>query len=390
MTETLWQTSACHEAGTLDSPEKMAQRKNDHISICLTDDVESKVPNFDAIGLLPEAIPNFKLSDVQTEQSFLGKRFGLPILITGMTGGVERGRYINEVLAEAAQAFGIPIGLGSQKMMLADPGFRPLFDVRRVAPKAFVIGNLGLTCFNYGITVEDVARLVDDLELGGMAFHLNALQEALQPEGETDFSNLLGHLEKVCRILPCPVMVKEVGSGMTSSTVLQLARAGVSAIDVGGSSGTSWGYIEGRRGGALSQRLGEVFRNWGLTTPAALAQARMALGVAQTPGTDLGMADSHSGAGAIGRQKAPDLVATGGIRDGLQVAKAVASGATMVGIGLPFLKAVMAGGDDQQLAKKFVFDEIDFFAQGLRIAQFASGARCLDQLAARVVIPSRY
>ncbi len=390
MADSLAQSSGRHEGVTTpDSPEKMAQRKNDHISICLTKDVESKAPNFDSVSLLPEALPNFKLADVQTEQSFLGKRFALPILITGMTGGVERGRYINEVLADAAQTFGIPLGLGSQKMMLVDPGFKQLFDVRRAAPKAFVIGNLGLSCFNYGVSVDDVARLVDELELGAMAFHVNALQEAIQPEGETDFTNLAGHLERVCRALPCPVMVKEVGSGMTAATVLQLARAGVSAIDVGGASGTSWGYIEGQRGGVLSQRLGEVFRNWGLSTPAALAQALMALGVSETPGMGELKPLRDREVQSAGARKAPDLVATGGIRDGLQVAKAVASGATMVGIGLPFLKAVMAGGDDSQLAKKSVFDEIEFFAQGLRIAQFASGARSLDQLADRVVTPSR-
>ncbi len=350
-------------AETPDTPEKMVQRKNDHIDLCLSRDVESTGENFAADRLLPEAAPPFGLDDVNTSQKFLGHAFKRPLLITGMTGGVEKGQFINEVLALAAQEWGIPMGLGSQKMMLARSEFRPLFDVKKVAPQAFVIGNLGLASFNYGVKHSDVKRLVDELQLDAFAFHLNALQECIQPEGETRFHGLLTHLERACAELPVPVVVKEVGSGMTGETVRRLAEAGAVAVDVGGRSGTSWSAIEGMRGNSLEARLGELFRNWGWTTRQSLLDAAAVVGTLETK---------------------PELIATGGIRDGLQVAKAVARGAHMAGVGLPLFRAVMTHPEDREAALQSLQGELEFFDRGLRIAMFASGCLDLTHLAARV------
>ncbi len=377
----------------------MVRRKNDHIAICINEDVESRSETFDAVLLKPAAVPEFALDDVDTSVSFLGKTFSLPILITGMTGGVEQGRRINRDLAQGAAAFGIPMGLGSQKMMLSEPSFKPLFDVKRDVPDVFLIGNLGLSCFNYGVTLDDVARLIEELGLDAMAFHLNALQEAIQPEGETNFLGLLEHLERACRVLPCPVMVKEVGSGMCPQTVSKLASTGVAAIDVGGVSGTSWGYIEGRRGGRLENRLGETFRNWGHSTLRSLTAAHRCLhgslpsasGVGSTfgpPSLPGGMQPAISQQTYGGLRSPPLLVATGGIRNGLHVAKAVACGATMSGVGLPLLRAVLeSDGSDGTKGVNRLSEELEFFARGLRIAQFASGARTLGDLAARSCLP---
>ena len=392
-------------AQSLDTPELMSQRKNDHINICRDRDVESRSETFDAVLLAPEALPDFALAQVDTTVAFLGQTFAMPMLITGMTGGVERGRFINRRLAKSAAAWGIPMGLGSLKMMLASPERKPLFDVKRECPDVFLIGNLGINSFNYGVSVDDVCRLVDELGLDAMAFHVNALQEAIQPEGETNFNGALGRLEAVCKRVPCPVMVKEVGSGMSPETVVRLARAGVHAVDVGGASGTSWGFIEGCRGSSAEQRLGELFRNWGFSTVRSLVLGHQALEAcfaheSFVPSTIIPASwapPSHrkadplatspmpreSSSKALGR---PQLVATGGIRNGLQVAKAVACGATMVGVGLPFLRAVLAEvqGDGGAPCEDRLDEEIEFFARGLRIAQFACGARTLADLPGRL------
>lgn len=400
----------------------MVRRKNDHIALCLEQDVESRAASFDLIGLEPEAVPEFALADVDPSVEFLGRRFDLPLLITGMTGGVDRGRLVNGRLARVAAAWGIPMGLGSLKMMVASPERRALFDVKREVPGVFLIGNLGLNGFNYGITADDVRRLVDELGLDAMAFHVNALQEAIQPEGESNFRDLLVHLQRLCRVLPCPVMVKEVGSGMSAATVLRLAQTGVAAIDVGGASGTSWGFIEGCRGSSGDRRLGEVFRNWGLSTVHSLAAAADALGVHRrvasnvvaTPVTDpvSRVQDRHVGDPLQGASpsklkprepvasepaasggyrrlngQAPALVATGGIRNGLQVAKAVACGATMVGVGLPLLRAALSSSSQDAEEVSGLNEELDFFARGLRIALFACGARSLADLPQRAVVP---
>jgi isopentenyl-diphosphate delta-isomerase len=346
-----------------DTPERMELRKNDHIELCVSTDVESRPDRFERWQLLPEALPTFAFDALSTERTFLGRAFQMPILVTGMTGGVERGRFVNEVLATVAARRGIPMGLGSQKMMLVNPQYRELFDVKKSQPDVFVIGNLGLASFNYGVTVDQILSLVDALQLDAFAFHLNALQECIQPEGETNFAGLLPRLEEACRRLPVPVMVKEVGSGVTASTARRLVEAGVSALDVGGSSGTSWGLIEGLRGSSVQKRLGELFRNWGLTTAESLVEVSQAL---------------------EGAPQRPSLVATGGIRDGVQVAKAVALGASMVGVGLPFLRAIMRHPSSVDRAVEALDEEIAFFEQGLRIAMFASGCRNLEDLSARL------
>lgn len=368
-----------------DTPERMAKRKNDHIEICLHQDVESSGLTFDALRFRPEALPDFDLAEVDSSAEFLGERFSLPLLITGMTGGVDRGEFINRVLAQAASEIGIPMGLGSQKMMLANPGFKRLFDVRKVAPRAFLIGNLGLGCFNTGVKIDDVRRMVDDMGLNAMAFHLNALQESIQPEGETNFTGLLNHLEVACKTLGVPVMVKEVGSGVSADTALRLARAGVHALDVGGNTGTSWGFIEGQRGTEMDRRLGELFRNWGLSTPESLVEVLSVLRT-QKSATDAS-AGRRTPSSPRGERETiyPQVVATGGIRNGMHVAKAVAVGATMAGVGLPLLRCVLSGGDDEELAFNSVMTELEFFSRGLKIAQFVTGSKNLYELPAALM-----
>lgn len=344
-----------------DTPRQMAARKNDHIRICRDEDVEGFSKNLSKVELRPCAFPEMDVSEVDLSASLFGTSFLMPLLITGMTGGVEYGQKINEVLAMCAQKHGIPMGLGSQKMMLADPQTSKLFQVRSKAPRAFLIGNIGAVSLNYGVSADDIVRLVDTCELNAFAIHINALQECIQPEGERNFKNLFSVIETVVRRLPVPVMVKEVGVGLDARSAVRLAEIGVKAIDVGGQGGTSWSYIEGRRGDHMTERLGSLFRDWGTGTEQALINCADAL-----------------------KQKnlKPDLVATGGVRDGIHVAKLVGLGAQMAGVGLPlFRAAVMAiQQNDVEKAMADVESELEFFKRSLTIAMFCAGARSLENL----------
>lgn len=351
---------------SLDTPEQMASRKNDHIRICAESDVEStpSLPLFSAYELRSTALPECALCDISTQSEFLGQRFSLPLLITGMTGGVEKGEVINEVLSEAASRMRIPMGLGSQKIMLQRKESRKMFDVKARHPKLFVMGNIGASSLNYGVTLSDLQNLVDDLKLDAFALHLNPLQECIQPEGETNFSNLLRNIEKTVRALEVPVLVKEVGMGLDSESMRRLLECGVRAIDVGGLGGTNWSAIEGRRGNLETQRLGELFRHFGVRTDVALVR-----------GAEMKKQTRSN----------VELVATGGVRDGLQVAKAVALGASMAGVGLPLLRAVL-GGRTKEESLENVLREISFFEKSLRIAMLCSGARVLADLKDRIQI----
>ncbi|WP_161597586.1 type 2 isopentenyl-diphosphate Delta-isomerase [Fluviispira multicolorata] len=346
-----------------DTPELMVSRKNDHIRICQTEKIESDGTPFAKFRFIPEALPEIDFDEINLEQSFLNNTFSMPVLVTGMTGGIEKGQEINEAIALAAEKYNIPMGLGSQKMMIKDPKFKRLFDVRKIAPKLFVIGNIGAVSLNYGITLDDIQRLVDDLELGAFAIHLNALQECIQPEGERNFFQLLKKIENIAKNLSVPLIVKEVGSGISAETFKKLVSVGVSAVDVGGKGGTSWSAIEGLRADREGQRLGDLFKDWGLTTDDSLL--------------------SCSGLKNNLQYNVP-LIATGGIRNGLQVAKAVAVGATMVGVGLPLFKAAVSPQAGETPLES-VERELSFFKKSLSITMFCAGAQNLSQLSSRIV-----
>jgi len=347
-----------------DTPQRAAVRKQNHIDICSRDDVESVTQRPLNYYLEPEALPEFSAFDVDTKQSFLNRFFALPFLVTGMTGGVAEGQRINGILAQAAERWNIPMGLGSQKMMIKDPTYRRLFDVRKTAPRVFLIGNIGAVSLNFGITVDDVLRVVEQLELNACAVHLNALQEMVQPEGERDFSGLLVHIERLVKRLPVPVVVKEVGSGISADTCRRLFEAGVAAVDVGGHGGTSWSVIEGHRGDRVTARLGQLFRHWGLSTEESLAACARLI-----------RADKNLGH--------CELVATGGVRNGLQAALLLALGARMCGVGLPFFRAVVSPAQALS-AEESLEEEIQFFARSLEIAMFCAGARSIAELPSRL------
>lgn len=345
-----------------ESLEQMRQRKQDHIEICMNDAVETSCSGFDKVELLSTALPEMAFDDVCTQQDFLNARFSMPLLIAGMTGGVEKAAHINAALAKAAERKQIPMGLGSQKMMARDAGFVKYFDVRKFAPKVFLIGNFGAADLNSSVSIDNVKCAVDEVGLNAVALHLNALQECVQPEGNRDFSGVLKNIEKVVHAVSVPVMVKEVGAGVSGDDYRRLAEVGVACVDVGGRGGTSWSRIEGMRGSVDDKRVGELFANWGVSTADAICACRKA----------------H-----FSCDVAPQIVATGGIRDGLAVAKAVALGAQMCGVALPFLRAALLS-ENIEVASQNVVKEIEFFERTLRIAMFCSGSRNLYALQKRV------
>ena len=330
--------------------ESTERRKSRHLDVCLDDDVASRLDaGWDAVRLRHEALPEIALADVDVATTFLGRALRAPLLISSMTGGTARAAEINRRLARGAEAAGIAMALGSGRAMLEDPALRATFDVRAVAPKVVLFANLGAVQLNYGVRIDDARRLVDELDADGLYLHLNPLQEALQREGDTNFRSLEPKIAKLCAALDVPVIAKSVGSGIAPSTAARLVDCGVDAIDVAGAGGTSWALVEGRRAGDPSrERIAEAFGDWGYATPRATAALRTALPTIP-------------------------LVASGGIRDGVQVAKALALGADLAGLALPFLRAA----DESDAAVAVLIDEL---VTALRIATFATGSRTIAGL----------
>jgi len=323
----------------------LQQRKSDHIRINLQKDVDFKTVSagFDRYRLVHQALPELDLESVDVSTSFLDKRLKLPLLISSMTGGTPEASLVNRRLAEAAQAFGIGMGVGSQRAAIEDPSLAETYRVRHFAPDILLLANLGAIQLNYGYGPDECRRAVEMVEADALILHLNPLQEALQPEGETNFAGLLSKIEQVCRALSAPVVVKEVGWGLSEHAARQLASAGVAAIDVAGAGGSSWSQVEMYRSKTERQRqVAAAFASWGIPTAESLLMVRRA---------------------------APDLpvVASGGIRNGIQMAKAIALGATACGIAGAFLHAANE-------SYSAVVDLIAVLTAQLRLAMFAAGA----------------
>ncbi|MEA3375100.1 MAG: type 2 isopentenyl-diphosphate Delta-isomerase [Chloroflexota bacterium] len=327
------------------------QRKSEHIRINLEEDVsfERVSAGFDGYRLLHRALPELDLKDVETSVDLLGKRLAAPLLISSMTGGTPQARAINARLAEAAQATGLGMGLGSQRAAIEDPALENTYQVRDVAPDVLLLANLGAVQLNYGYGPDECRRAVDMVEADALILHCNPLQEALQPRGNTDFTGLLSKIEMVCKALDVPVVVKEVGWGISERVASRLAEVGVAAIDVAGSGGSSWSQVEMHRAVTDHQRaVAEAFVDWGIPTAESLLMVR---------------------------QGAPDLpaIVSGGVRNGIHIAKAVALGATACGVAGPFLRAAVE-------STAAVAGLIDVLVDQLRIAMFAAGARDLAEL----------
>lgn len=326
-------------------------RKDQHIEICLTKDVESsdKFTGFSKLQFIPTTIPELSFEDIDISQDFLHATFDAPILITGMTGGIERGQEINEALAYGADTLGIPMGVGSQRVALDNPDATAVFALKRKFPQLFLIGNLGASQLLNDDYLDHCQAAIDMIEADVLAIHINVLQESIQMEGDRHFRGIYDRLEQVVRCASVPVMVKEVGAGVDPATFQRLKNLGVAAIDIGGRGGTSWGYIEGLRSGdAYSMQLADDFRDWGIPTAYNVAAVKDLAG--QMP-----------------------IIATGGVRSGLTVAKAVALGATLAGIGLPLFKAALQSPDAVVAYGRYII-------RGLKTAMMLTGSKSLQDL----------
>lgn len=327
------------------------RRKADHIRINLEEDVQfpTLTNGFERYRLIHQALPELDLEAIDTCVALLGKTLQLPFLISSMTGGTEAARVINRNLAEGAQARGIAMGLGSQRTGIEEPETIETFKVRDVAPDILLFANLGAIQLNYRYGVEQCRLAVDMIEADALILHLNPLQEAVQAEGDWNWSGLLQKIERVVRQVGVPVIAKEVGWGISEATARRLKDAGVAVIDVAGSGGTSWTEVEYHRATSDSfRRLARAFADWGIPTAESLTMASRG-----APGVP--------------------LIASGGMRTGIEAAKALALGATLVGVASSFLKAAALGPEK-------VVDTIDQLASELRVAMFCSGAESVAAL----------
>ena len=327
------------------------ERKDAHITINLEKPVNSGLLHgFEHIHFVHQGLPELDADTIDTRVVFLGHKLSLPLLISSMTGGTERAKSINQCLARAAQDFGLGMALGSMRVLLENPETFSTFDVRKVAPRLpLLFANLGAIQLNYGVTPEDCQRLVDLVRADALVLHLNPLQESVQPEGDNNWSHLTSKIERVVKTCNTPVIVKEVGYGISSNTAKRLINAGVQAIDLAGAGGTSWSEVEAYRSKTdLQKKIAQSFIHWGIPTYESLRQVRR---VSSTL----------------------PVIASGGIRTGIDAAKALHSGAHIVGMAAPFLKAAA-------LSDKSVHESIQLFQEQLRITMLCTASKCLEDL----------
>lgn len=328
-----------------------SSRKLEHLRINLKEDVQFRqVTNgLENYRFVHQALPNVTLDQVDLSTTFWRKSLRAPLLISSMTGGADEAERINMTLAAAAQSTGIAMGLGSQRAAIEDESLAYTYQVRRVAPDILLFANLGAIQLNYGYSVDECRRAVEMIQADALILHLNAIQEAVQAGGNTNWKGLLDKIEGVCKKIGVPVIAKEVGFGLSEEAARQLAEAGVGALDVAGAGGTSWAAVESRRAPSPFLRsLAEAFWDWGISTAESLERVKR---------------------GAPGLP----VIASGGIRDGIEVAKCVALGAQLVGLASPMLKLADKGVQETIEGIKLIEEE-------LKIAMFGIAAQNLTTL----------
>ena len=325
-------------------------RKSEHIRINLEEDVQSGLTTgLERYSLIHQALPEMDLDDVDLSQTLFGKRQPVPILVSSMTGGTDEATRINRNLATAAQETGLAMGVGSQRAAIENPALASTFEVRSVAPNILLFANLGAVQLNYGYGPDECRRAVEMIEADALILHLNPLQEALQPEGDHDFSHLADRISEVIQKLEVPVIVKEVGWGISKETARRLLDIGVAAIDVAGAGGTSWSQVEMHRiDDPYRARTAAAFVDWGIPTADSILNVRE-------------------------ESETLPIIASGGLKTGIDIVKCLALGATMGGMAGLFLKAATESEQAAIQTMQMIVDQV-------RIAMFATGTRTLSEL----------
>jgi isopentenyl-diphosphate delta-isomerase len=342
-----------HEPGN--SPAT-ATRKREHIETVLSEDVAAKGvrTGFEKFFFEHCALPEFDLDRVDLSTKLFGRRLDAPFLISSMTGGTAMAHAINLHLAEAAQALGIAMGLGSQRAAIERTELAETYRVRKVAPDILLFANFGAVQLNYGYGVDEARRAVDMIEADALFLHLNPLQEAVQSDGDRDWGGVLDRIGDLASALDIPVVVKEVGNGISATLARRLADCGIAAIDIAGAGGTSWSEVEAhRQPDPFMRRVAHSFADWGIPTALALIEAKQA--VPEIP-----------------------LFASGGIRSGVDAAKAIRLGAALVGTAAPVL------GTAAETAEA-VRERMSRYIEELRVAAFCTGAASLGALRGAVL-----
>jgi isopentenyl-diphosphate delta-isomerase len=340
-----------------DSPsdiEVIKQRKREGIVIPLTRNVQAKESStyLEYVKLIHNALPEIDFDAVDTSQKFLGHNFKAPIIIDSMTGGTPEATKINSRLSLAAEKFGLGMGLGSQRAGLLSSELAETYSIARSnAPNAFLVANIGGAQLSKGLKIKDIKNMIQMIEADALVVHLNPLQELIQPEGEPKYKGVLSRIKEICSNFDIPIIVKEVGAGISMNVAKRLQSAGVSAINVAGSGGTSWAGVEKLRAETAHDsnkiNLGELFWDWGIPTAVSLIEVRKSV-------------------------KIP-VIASGGIRNGLEIAKCVTLGANMCGMAFPFLRHA-----SKSLESLYEFTSRTLIE--LRSAMFLVGSKNINQL----------
>jgi isopentenyl-diphosphate delta-isomerase len=324
------------------SSKLLAKRKNDHLELCSHQNVSSlNTAGWEDILLPHCALPELDMNEVSLESKFLGFKFKAPFLISSMTGGTAAGEKLNLRLAEFAENFGLAMGVGSQRIQ-AESRNKKIFQIRKKAPNAIIWANIGAVQLNYKVGIDDCRWLVDQIQAQALILHCNPLQEAIQSEGDRNFKGLFKKIEELKKHLSVPLILKETGCGLDVNSSKRALSCGIDALDIAGLGGTHWGFIEGLRDKSRLH-LGQEFRNWGIPSAKALIDLRSALGP-QVP-----------------------LIASGGLRNGLDAAKALYLGADLCGMAQPFLKAAQKS---EKALEKLLLE----CSEALRIALFCTGS----------------
>lgn len=329
------------------------KRKLRHVRVSLEEEVETDISTgFKDVHLIHRALPEIDLDEVSLKTSLLGKKLAAPLVISAITGGTDEAKDINEVLAEVAEEKQIGISVGSQRIAVDQPETAPTFSVvREKAPTTFVMGNIGAPQLSLGWGVDEAQKCVDMVEADALALHMNPLQEAVQVDGDTNYRGVYVKVKELSKALEVPLIMKETGAGIAWEDAVKMQEAGASGLEISGVGGTSWSAVEYHIAKEVGKKemeyLGQALWNWGVPTAISVVET--------SKKTDL------------------EIIASGGLRTGVEIVKSVALGAKSGGMAKPFLEKAVEG-------KEALAEHVDHILREIKVAMFLVGAKNVEEL----------